>query len=152
MATPNIIWYPMADIIKAYLIEQGVGFDYNTATEWAIATQAAPLKPLNVIVISDEAAEKQYRSIGNGIQEAPVVLITIRSTKQYEGDYKAKEIQEAMDALHRWTWTGDTSEYNQTVMIATANRARGIFPLGQDANKRWVFNLEYSLTIQSIIE
>ena len=152
MATPNIIWLPVADIIKAYLIEQGVGYAYNIATKWAIATQAMPLKPLNVIVVSDEAAQKQYRSIGNGVQDAPVVLIEVRSTIQDEGDYQIKRIMEAMDALHRWTWTGDTSEYGQTVLIATANRMRGIFPLGLDENKRWVFNLEYALTIQSITE
>ena len=239
MATPNIIWHPMADIIKAYLIEQGVGFAYNIATEWAIATQAMPIKPLNVITIYDEAAEMQYRSIGNGVQEAPVVVIEIRSTTLDEGMYKAKKIMEVLDALNRWTWTGggiagsksvlfkdgnpegvtpiigaeilgDSVEgvlsevyltsgswaggnaagtmviieavggfsidktmsqlingfyrivattasigivlHEQTIMIATANRARGIFPLGQDDNKRWVFNLEYSLTIQSITE
>ena len=142
----SVIWTPVARIIRAYLVEQGVGAEYSENAEWPIATAASPEKPTDLITIFDEAAIKRGRTVDSGVLEDPVVLIEIRSRRHEEGLYKAKEVQEAMDSLSFWQWA-DASE---TVKIATARRARGIFPLGRDENNNWKFNLEYTLVIQSI--
>jgi len=152
MSDPNIILYPISRIIRDYLIEQGVGFTYATSTDWAIATEARPKKPFNAITIYTEAETKQYRSSLGGVQDAPGVTIEVRSTQPEPGQYQAKLIMQAMDALSRWEWEGDSTEYAQTVTIAIARRVRGIFNLGMDDNGRHLFNLEYGLVIQSITE
>lgn len=143
----SVIWTPVARIIRTYLVEQGVGAEYSENAEWPIATAASPEKPTDLITIFDEAAIKRGRTVDSGVLEDPVVLIEIRSRRHEDGLYKAKEVQEAMDSLSFWQWT-DTSV--ETVKIATARRARGIFPLGRDENNNWKFNLEYALVIQSI--
>ena len=148
----SIVWWPIARIMRDYLIEQSVGYAYSPTTDWSIATAAMPKRPLNCVAVYDEQALKKYRSHVNGIQEDPVISIEIRATEYEPGHYKAKKIMEAMDSLSRWIWVGDSGEYSQTVMIANARRTRGVLPLGMDDNGRWVFNLEYALVIQSIDE
>lgn len=157
MVQAHYIWYPVARIIRDYLIEQSLGVVYESdgITPWPIATQATPKLPVNVITVFDDASTKQYRSHGGGVQENPVIVIEVRHSKHEPGQYQAKKILEGMDALSRWSWTGGSGgsqPADQTVMIATAMRQRGVIPLGVDDNKRWLFNLEYSLVIQSIRE
>jgi len=146
----NIIFYPVSRIVRAYLIEQSVGVAYSVNADWAIATVAEQVRPFNCITIFDEVEEKRRRYHSGGVQDDPVVSIRVRSTTAESGQYKAKKIMEAMDAIARWTWVGDSTEYSQTVMVATARRVRGILPLGTDDNGRWIFTLEYALVIQSI--
>jgi len=146
----SVIWTPVARIIRAYLVEQGVGAEYSENAEWPIATAASPEKPDDLITIFDEAAVKRGRTVDSGVLEDPVVLIEIRSRRHEDGLYKAKEVQEAMDSLSFWEWSGVFGEHSETIKIATARRARGIFPLGRDENNNWKFNLEYALVIQSI--
>ncbi len=156
MADAHYIWYPIARIIRDYLIELGLGVAYQSeGSAWPIATQATPKLPIDVITVFDDPSIKQFRSHGGGIQENYVVGIEVRNARHEPGQYKAKKILEGMDALSRWEWiggSGGTQPANQTVLIATAIRQRGVLQLGVDDNKRWLFNLEYSLVIQSIEE
>ena len=152
MSDPNIVLYPIARIVRDYLIAQSVGSAYSTTTDWAIATAERPKLPLNVITIYEETSIVRARYHRGGMQDDLVVMIEVRSTAAEPGEYRAKLIMKAMDALARWEWVGDSDEYGQTVLIATAKRQRGIFPLGRDDNKRHIFNLEYALVIQSITE
>jgi hypothetical protein len=145
----SVIWYPVSRIIRAYLVAQGVGVNYSDSADWPIATAACPDSPNDVITIYDEAAVKRGRTI-EGVQDDPVVLIEVRSKRPEPGQYKAKEIQEAMDSLSFWQWAGDSAEYSQTIVFANARRARGIFPLGRDEKENWKLNLEYALVVQSI--
>lgn len=145
----DVIWYPMSRIIRDFLVQQGVGPDYSPTGEWPIATAAAPKSPANCIIICDETPLKKGRTVG-GVIEDPVVSIEVRSERSEPGQYKAKQILAAMDSLCFWSWVGDSTEYGQTVVIATARRARGIFPMGVDENNRFKFNLEYALVIQSV--
>lgn len=148
----SVIYYPVSRIVRAFLIEEGVGVSYEPfpSDGWPIATEACPKEPPNVITIYEEAAIKKFRTLANGVQEDPVVVIEVRSSQPEPGQYKAKEIQEAMDGLLNWTWEGGSSEYGQTVLFSNARRSRGIFPLGIDENGLWKRNLEYALVIQSI--
>jgi len=146
----SVIMYPVARIIRDFLVEEGVGYDYSASTDWSIATAAMPTKPFNCITIYDEQSTKVVGYLGEGIQEDWVFSIEIRSTEQEPGQYKAKEIIKALDGLADWVWVGGSSEYSQTVTIAHARRDRGIFPMGRDENGRWKFNLEYALMVQSV--
>jgi len=146
----DIVYQPVSRIMRDFLIEEGLGFAYSSGTDWAIATTAMPKLPLNCITIHDEAAQKKVRVHSGNVQEDPVVLIEVRSTNHEPGQYKAKLIMEAMDGLSYWTWTGDSNEYSQTVVFATARRSRGVYDLGMDENGRFLFNLEFALVIQSI--
>jgi len=151
VSNPNVIKYPVSRIVREYLIEQGVGAVYSPTVDWSIATAARPKRPLDCITIYDEAEEKRGRFV-SGIMDDPTVVIEVRSVLPEPGAYRAKLCMEAMDALDRWTWVGDSAEYGQTVMFAIARRSRGVFPLGQDDNGRWIYNLEYAMVVQSITE
>ena len=146
----SVIWTSVPRLIRAYLVEQGVGLDYAADAVWPIAINEEQNKPANLITLFSEAPIKKYRTVLGGVYEQPVVGIRVRSTQFADGEYKAKQIQEALDGLSRWTWVGDSSEYNQTVLIQNCQRARGIFPMGKDENNRWCFSLEYALAVQSI--
>jgi len=143
--------YPFARIVRDFLVEEGVGFDYSTGTDWAIATQKTPKLPHNAITVFDEAALKRDRPhSGTEVREDPVVSIMVRSEDHKEGFDKAIEVQTALDGLDYWTWTGDSDEGGQTVLISKTFRTRGIYQLGEDDNKRNLFNLEFSFTLQTV--
>jgi hypothetical protein len=146
----NVILYPVPRIVRAYLVEQGVGFEWGGSGDWPIATIAVPKSPKNVITVFDEAGVKRGRSLGSGVLEDPSVTIDIRSEEQEPGHYRATLIMQAMDALRNWTWNGSSEEGGQTIKFATARRARGVFPLGVDENGCCRHNLEYALVVQSI--
>ena len=146
----SVILFPVPRIVRAYLIEQGVGFAYNVATDWAIATSMEQKKPVSLITIYEEASTKLARSHTNGIYENPGVTIFARSAKPEPCQYRAKLIMNAMDSLSNWEWVGLSDEYGQTVVFQTAIRARGIFNLGKDENGKWNCNMEYQLVVKSI--
>ena len=150
MSLGSTIWYPVARIIRDFLVEGVIGFPYDPITDWSIATATTPKLPVNCITLRDEAAQKVARTIASGVIERPVVSIEIRSKQHEPGQYKAKEILEELDGLGTWSWEGDSDEYGQTVVIKSAHRVRGIFYLGYDENGRHLFNLEYAFVIQSI--
>jgi len=149
----DIVLYPVSRIIADYLIEQGVGFTPATTTDWSVVTSAEPELPIKCITVFDEPAEKIAKTT-NGIFEKPGITIRIRGIgSDYEnGLYRAKLVMDALDDLYDWSWVGDSAEYNQTVVFKNAFRNRGIMVLGKDEDGRYIFNLEYILTVSSITD
>jgi hypothetical protein len=148
----DVILYPVARIVREYLASQSVGVAFSQSspnTEWSIHTAKEPNAPVNCITVFDETEMKIAKTI-NGTMDRPTVSIRIRSASQAAGDYRAKLVLQAMDSLSGWTWEGDETEYEQTVLIRNAIRSRGILRLGANENNHWLFNLEYALVIQSI--
>jgi hypothetical protein len=138
-------------IVRDYLVDEvAVAYDYDASTDWAVATAARPEKPFNAVTIYDEAAQVRARFHSGGVLDDPVVTIEVRSVRPEPGQYQAKRILDAMDALQRYTWAGGSLGYDQDVVVAVAHRVRGIFNLGTDDNGRWLYNMEYSLVIQGV--
>lgn len=148
-----IIYNPVSDVVRNYLITNGVTLAYDPDVDWCCAVIAEPVNPVNVITVFDEAEQKVSRPHSTGsceVADRPVVGIRVRAADAVEGQRKAKLIMEKMDLLRDYVWSGGTNGYEQTVLLRTAIRQRGILPLGRDDNGRWVFNMEYALVVQSI--
>jgi len=150
------IIHPISRLVRAFLIEQGVGYAYNTSVDWSVAVVAEPKAPINCITVYDESQQIHSRP-HSGIWDNYVVSIRVRSANQLEGHKKAQAILSAMDGVSNWMWAEDSSDAyaayaadGQTVTLCRARRNRGVFAVGCDENNRWVFDLEYAIVIKSV--
>jgi len=132
---------PPSLMVRHYLEAELSGF----LTGWRVEIGGRLEKPSKLIVITDSGKTKRWRA-ASGVQDDFEVVIEVRASKYHEAYEMAARIENAMDSIQNWKYP-DVLRYGIDATIAIARRSRGIFALGKDEEGRWLFNLEYSLTM-----
>jgi len=150
----NVVVNNVAEYVRQYLVAEGVGYDYDEDTDWAVAIGAAPEKPIDVITIYYEGSARYERFVSGNIYEHPQVRIDVRAGKYTEGLKRISMVTDTMDKLSDYsankTFTWNSQQIIESVEFHSAVRNRGWFILGRDDNGYWLFNIEFMLVLKSL--
>ena len=148
--------YPVAEIIRQLLIDEGHGVVFNRLETpankaWSVFISREPDTPDKCITIFDTAGILQGRLHDSGeVQEQFGFLVRLRSDDSRLGTNKLREIVEFLDediGSKEVVVTDATGTSTTTYTIGDASRRSAIIPLNvdEDNSSRYLFTVNYTI-------
>jgi hypothetical protein len=125
-----------ADVVRALLIDLGLGTAPADADAWPIYVGQEPDSPDKVITVYDTSGVLQGRFMIDGeIQENHGFQVRVRASNHYDGYEKARAIAVALDesvSLETVSVGDDVGTGDETYTVYAISRKGGVISLGKD--------------------
>jgi len=139
-----------AEILRALLIDLGVGCLPSDELEWPIGVYEEIPTPDNTITIYDTSGNLDGRIQSNGVyHEQYGIMVRVRGTKSPVGNLKARQISEVFDkSIRNNTVSIESNQY----LVTTVNRKGGVMSLGWESptSRRSLFTLNALMNVQQL--